>query len=218
VSIDNVPVIAPSDRRTAVGKSAVTSSTVSSAGTQSGPIHDLLSTLFPWFDPRGQRIFVLKGWQYSLPPQYAFFVNKVSGHATFTDDSAYDVQGVDQYDWLKLTGITFTPWRPDTDAIMVAWRYNLDTEMFEIGPYYNSDLARIMPNENEIISVPADQEFDFALDYNGITLTYGDQTVFKPLPESLNPRIWTAVRINGWFGGTSPAPRTVSYYLHLNCF
>lgn len=205
-------------RQLAVGRSAIATSGVNAASTASNPIHDLLATIFPWFDPRGQRITVFKGWQWSFPPQYALFVNKVSGHATFTPDSAYDVQGVDQYDWLKLTGITFTPWRPDTDAIMVAWRYNLDTEMFEIGPYYNSDLARIMPTEDQIISVPPDGEFDFSLDYNGITLTYGDKTVFKGLPESLHPSIWTAVRINGWFGGTSPAPRTISYYLHLNCF
>lgn len=222
IAADSVMPAAPkpspaAGRQLAVGRSAVASSAVTTASTQANPIHDLLAVIFPWFDPRGQLKFVPKGWQFTLLPQYAIFVNKVSGHATFTEDSKYDVQGVDQYDWLKLTGITFTPLRPDTDAIMVAWRYNLDTEMFEIGPYYNSDLARIMPTEDQIISVPANETFDYSLDYNGITLTYGDKTVFKPLPETLHPNFWTSVRINGWFGGTSPAPRTVSYYLDLDC-
>lgn len=222
ITTDSITPAAPKSsptpgRQLPLGRAAIASSAAPTASTQANPIHDLLAVIFPWFDPRGQLKFVPKGWQFTLLPQYAVFVNKVSGHATFTDDSKYDVQGVDQYDWLKLTGITFTPLRPDTDAIMVAWRYNLDTEMFEIGPYYNSDLARIMPTEDQIISVPANETFDYSLDYNGITLTYGDTTVFKPLPETLHPNFWTSVRINGWFGGTSPAPRLVSYYLDLDC-
>lgn len=165
---------------------------------------------------QGMKIIIFKGTHFSLPRQTTLFVRQVSGDATFTDNSIYDLHNVDQYDWNKLTGITFTPLRPDTDAIMVAWRYNLTTQMFEIGPYYNSDLARIMPTESEIISVPLGEKFDFALDYHGITLTYGDQTVYKPLPEGLVPRFWSSERISSWFGGTSVAPKTISYYLRLD--
>lgn len=158
-------------------------------------------------------ITIYKGTNFSLPRQTQFLVEQVSGRATFTTNSIYDLKDEDQYDWNKLTGITFTPLRPDTDAIMVAWRYNVVTQMFEIGPYYNVDLARIMPTQSEVIAVPLGQEFLHSLDYNGITLTYGDQTVHKPIPANLSPKVLTAVRINSWFGGTSVAPKTISYYL-----
>ena len=160
-------------------------------------------------------IVTLKGWQLALPPQMVFFVKQVVGTATFTDDTKYDLHNVDQYDWNKLTGISFTLLHPDDNAIMVAWRYNVDTQMFEIGPYYNMDFARIMPTDDEIISVPVDQKFTFNVDYQGITLRYGDTVVYKPLPEGLHPNQLSAFRINSWFGGTSNAPKTIWYYMHL---
>ncbi len=166
---------------------------------------------------RGTPIVIFKGFHFSLPRQWLPFVQHVSGNATFTENSKYDLTNEDQYDWNKLTGITFTPLQPDNNAIMVAWRYNLTTQMFEIGPYYNKDLARIMPTPSEIISVPVGEQFNFNVDYNGITLTYADKTVYKPLPEGLTPNVWTSVRISSWFGGTSFAPKTVSYFMKLDC-
>ncbi|WP_445165454.1 hypothetical protein ACTXG7_16180 [Mycolicibacterium sp. Dal123E01] len=160
-------------------------------------------------------IVMLKGWQLALPPQLVFFVKQVVGSATFTDDTKYDLHNVDQYDWNKLTGISFTLLHPDDNAIMVAWRYNVDTQMFEIGPYYNMDFARIMPTDDEIISVPVDGKFTFNVDYQGITLRYGDTVVYKPLPAGLHPNQLSAFRINSWFGGTSNAPKTIWYYMQL---
>jgi hypothetical protein len=161
------------------------------------------------------RIVTFKNVPLALPLQTVFFVKQVAGNATFTENSVYDLHNVDQYDWNKLTGISFTFWRPDTDAIMVAWRYNVDTQMFEIGPYYNLDTARIMPTDDEIISVPVGEKFTFNADYQGITLQYGDTVVYKPIPEGLHPNQLSAYRINSWFGGTSLPPKTISYYMRL---
>ncbi|BBY66796.1 hypothetical protein MHEL_50390 [Mycolicibacterium helvum] len=174
---------------------------VSSADSARYPLRDLIVTF--------------KNTHLSVPLQMVFFVKQVAGNATFTENSVYDLHNVDQYDWNKLTGISFTFWRPDTDAIMVAWRYNVDTQMFEIGPYYNLDTARIMPTDDEIISVPVGEKFTFNVDYQGITLQYGDSVVYKPIPEGLHPNQLSAFRINSWFGGTSRAPRTISYYMQL---
>lgn len=167
-------------------------------------------------DPRGQKIRVFKGTHVALPLNWAFFTKKVTGSATFTPDTAYDLGDVDQYDWNKLTGIAFSPLQHDRNSAMVGWRYNLTTEEFEIAPFYNVDKKRILPNEQtEVISVPADQSFTYTVDYNGITINYGDQTVYKPYPEGLKPIQLTASRVSGWFGGNEVAPRTVSYYLKL---
>lgn len=154
---------------------------------------------------------------FSLPRWPRFFDKNVTGSAMFTEDSIYDLQSVDQYDWNKLTGISFNFLRPDKNALMVAWRYNVAENVFEIAPYYNVDLARILPDEQtEVIKVPIGQSFDFAVDYSGITLTYGSETVFKGIPPNLPTNRWTAFRIQPWFGGTSLPPNRISLYLKFD--
>lgn len=175
---------------------------------------DALKNLF--CDPRGKRITFLKGTHFAIPPSFGYFVREVSGTGTFTADSVYDLGDVDQYDWNKFTGIAFTPLEPDRDSVMVGWRYNLTSQEFEIAPFYNVNKARILPTPPDVISIPADQTFDYLVDYTGVTLTYGDTTVFKAFPASLTPNVWTASRVSGWFGGNEVAPRTLSYYLKID--
>ncbi len=163
------------------------------------------------------KFVIFKYIPFSFPRRPAFFVKNVTGSAMFTEKSIYDLQSVDQYDWNKLTGISFNFLRPDKNALMVAWRYNVVDNDFEIAPYYNVDLARILPDRaTEVIKVPIGESFDFTVDYSGITLTYGNQTVFKPIPADLPTNQLTAFRIQPWFGGTSLPPNTLSLYLKLN--
>lgn len=167
-------------------------------------------------DPRGRLITVYKGLHFVLPGSPAFFVKQVSGTGTFTADSVYDLKDVDQYDWNKFTGIVFSPLQHDRNSVMVGWRYNLTTQEFEIAPFYNVDKVRVLPNEQtEVISVPAGEAFEYTVDYSGVSIGYGDKTVFKPYPPGLTPNIWTASRVSGWFGGNEAAPRTLTYYLNL---
>ncbi|TPG33553.1 hypothetical protein EAH80_14815 [Mycobacterium hodleri] len=163
------------------------------------------------------KFVIFKNIPFSFPRTPAFFVKNVTGSAMFTEKSIYDLQSVDQYDWNKLTGISFNFLRPDQNALMVAWRYNVNDNDFEIAPYYNVDLARILPNDQtEVIKMPIGEPFDFTVDYTGITLTYEDQSVFKPIPANLPTNQLTAFRIQPWFGGTSLPPNTLSLYLKTN--
>lgn len=165
------------------------------------------------------KFVIFKNIPFSFPRMPAFFVKNVTGSAMFTEKSIYDLQSVDQYDWNKLTGISFNLLRPDKNALMVAWRYNVAENVFEIAPYYNVDFARKLPNEpTEVIKVPIGQSFNFAIDYSGITLTYGNQTVTKFIPADLPTNQLTAFRIQPWFGGTSLPPNTLSLYLKTNCW
>ncbi|MBI3689681.1 MAG: hypothetical protein HY239_03115, partial [Mycolicibacterium aromaticivorans] len=68
---------------------------------------------------------------------------------------------------------------------------------------------------SEIISVPVGEKFTFNADYQGIAVQYGDTAVYKPIPEGLHPNQLSAFRINSWFGGTSRAPKTISFTLDL---
>ena len=170
---------------------------------------------YPRWDSRERLITIYKGTHFVIPNRWTLWVTKESGDATFTADSAYDLGDEDQYDWNKLAGITFTPWRPDRNSSMIVWRYNLQNGMYEIGPFFNVDFAYVFPTDAETITVPVDQTFTYSVDYNGITVSYGGRTVYKPTPADLTPNFWTSARVTGWFGGSEVAPRTVSYYQHL---
>ena len=191
--------------------------TPSAAGTGvAATLTDAVRQIFGC-DPRGRLITIYKGTHFAIPNSFGLFIQQVAGTGTFTANSAYDLGDEDQYDWNKFTGIAFTPLEPDRDSAMVGWRYNLTSQQFEIAPFYNVNKVRILPNERtEVISVPADQAFTFLVDYTGITLTYGDTTVYKPYPQGLVASLWTSARVSGWFGGNEVAPRTVSYFLKLN--
>ncbi len=190
-------------------------STPAASTSEPGPIARFLGGLFPC-DPRGRLITIYKGTHFAIPNSFGLFIQEVTGTGTFTANTVYDLKDEDQYDWNKFTGIAFTPLEPDRDSAMVGWRYNLVSQEFEIAPFYNVDKVRILPKDPaEVISVPADETFEFLVDYTGVTLTYGDETVFKPYPEGLVHNVWTAARVSGWFGGNEVAPRTVSYYLKL---
>ena len=179
------------------------------------PVTRFLSSPFNC-DPRGRLITIYKGTHFAIPNSFGLFTQSVTGTGTFTTDTAYDLGDVDQYDWNKFTGIAFTPLEPDRNSVMVGWRYDLSTQNFEIAPFYNVDKVRVLPNEKtEVIAVPPGETFSFAVDYSGVTISYGGTTVYKPFPTGLTANVWTAARVSGWFGGNEVAPRTVSYYLNL---
>ncbi len=163
---------------------------------------------------RQMRVTVLRGTNLGLPPLTVPLVRRVTGTATFTADSTYDLKSVDQFDWNKLTGIGFSI-PANINSIQVGWRYNLATGLFEVSPVFNVDDTRVLPSPAEIISVPVGQRFSFDVDYGGITLSYGDERVFKPTPVDLKTS-WFSFRTWTWFGGTSPAPRTLSLLIRAD--
>jgi len=162
---------------------------------------------------RQTRITFLKNTHLGLPPPLIPFVRKVSGEATLTTDSIYDLKNVDQFDWNKLAGIGFSI-PADVNSIQVVWRWNVADQTFEIAPFFNVDKARISPMKSEIIPVPVGAKFEFEVDYDGISVSYGDTTVYKPTPADLKTS-WLSFRTTPWFGGTSRAPRTLSIMLNL---
>lgn len=157
-------------------------------------------------------ITILPGIPLGLPALTVPWVKKVNGIATFTPKSVYDLHNADQFDWNKLTGIGFSI-PGDVNSSMVAWRYNTTSGDFEIAPFFNVDKARILPSQDEIIAVPIGEPFDFTVNYDGVTISYGDRTVFKPTPEGLTPNFWTSYRVSVWFGGTSLPPNVIKVKL-----
>lgn len=174
-----------------------------------------IAGIFGW-DPRGKLHTIYRGTHFVIPSPPAIWITSDSGDATFTADSAYDLEGADQHDWNKLAGLTFTPLEPNRNAAMVVWRLNNTTDPFyEVGPFFNDNYAYVFPADDQIIRVPVGSTFSYHVDYSGITVSYGDITVYKPYPTDLIPNFWTSARVTGWFGGSEVAPKTVSYYKHI---
>ena len=199
-------------------RSAQRSPTAAATAAATDPVSAVTGFLSSLFgsDPRGRLITIYKGTHFAIPNSFGYFTQSVRGTGTFTTDTASDPGDEDQHDWHQSTAIPLPPLAPGRHPVRVGWRYNLTSQEFEIAPFYNVDKKRILPNETtEVISVPAGQAFSFAVDYNGVTISYGGKTVYKPFPTGLTPNVWTAARVSGWFGGNEVAPRTVSYYLNI---
>lgn len=125
----------------------------------------------------------------------------------------------DQYDWLKLHGMTFTPLRTMYNTTMIGWRYNVEKDSFELNAYFhqggqrffNDKFIRVAPNEGF--------ETEIRLDYTAKTITVSVITPRGILSES---RAYPYKRfrskvflIHPFFGGTSAAPHRVSLFSEL---
>ena len=166
---------------------------------------------------RQRTITILPKIPLGLPPTILPWVKQVNGFGTFTKNSVYDLHSADQYDWNKLSGISFSI-PGDVNSTMVAWRYDVSSGNFEVAPFFNVDKARILPTPAEVIAVPIGDTFDFHVDYDGITISYGDKTVYKATPQGLTPNFWTSYRTSVWFGGTSLPPNLIQLKLKLKPF
>jgi hypothetical protein len=125
----------------------------------------------------------------------------------------------DQYDWLKLHGITFTPLRTMHNTAMVGWRYNVEKDSFELNAYFHQGGKRFF--NDKFIRVASNETFETAiwLDYVTKTITVSISTPHGVLLESC---AYTYKRfpskvflIHPFFGGTSVAPHRVSLFSEL---
>ncbi len=162
------------------------------------------------------KIFIPKNVPFGFPIETKFFVERVQGSSYFTDETKYNCNSSHQYDWNKLTGISFTPWRTDIDALMIAWRYLIKTDTFEIAPYFNVKTARILPNANQTLIVEKNVPFKFYVDYKGINIVTENKSLYTPKPSDLETNFYLSFRISTWFGGSSLPPNDIYLYLRFD--
>jgi hypothetical protein len=141
----------------------------------------------------------------------------------FTEESRYELPGVDQQDWNKLTGISFNLLNSRKWSFMVGWRYNLDLDSMELTPYYHLEANRYSvdwgdPEGNQIwkgepLRVGIDEIFStrITVDEQG-----SEGWVYLEVITSQTSRTheWnfgevvqgSRREINAWFGGNRTAP------------
>lgn len=119
----------------------------------------------------------------------------------------------DQFDWLKLCGVTFSPWQPRKNTAMVGWRYNHIKKVFELNTYWHVNGKRIF-EDTQHIDVKANEDFETEIILNPRLkkITVVIKTQNGRLEQAQNYRFfrknWATV-IHPFFGGTSKAPRNM---------
>jgi hypothetical protein len=165
------------------------------------------------------RFVITKGQHMSLPRKPKYWLTQVEGEFFFPQEAIYDLGDVDQYDWNKLTGISSNPFKPDQNAVMIGWRWNPALSLFEVGPYFNRDSARIMPKENQILRLRPHEVCGYRVTFDAVHVfvpasgaTVREEIKVKT-PDFLRINRWTCFRIQPWFGGNERAPEDLPIYL-----
>jgi hypothetical protein len=126
----------------------------------------------------------------------------------------------DQLDWLKLPGITFTPWFTHGNTAMVGWRYNMQKDSFELNTYFHQRGGTFFKDNPHLCVAPNETfETEIKLDYATKEITTSIITPRGTLSETRRYHFkrfqpW-AVFIHPFFGGTTKAPHRVVLYAEL---
>jgi len=151
----------------------------------------------------------------STPVFLKTFINScnINGSAYFTENSKYNLGTSDQYDWNKLDGFKLDLNSVPNNSAMIAWRYNIVDNVFEIGPYFNN-YGLVFPDNNQIIKVGVNEVFGYNVKLSGkvatISITKGNVTVSK-VKELKSAFIFT--RVSLWFGGNRTAPNKIEVFI-----
>ena len=71
---------------------------------------------------------------------WPLFTERIMKVVTFYPSTKYDLRSNDQLDWNKLFGIAFFPGKHKT-SYRFGWRYNIETQMMELGAYSYIDVV-----------------------------------------------------------------------------
>lgn len=137
----------------------------------------------------------------------------------FTEESIYEIDGEDQWDWNKLAGQTFSL-HPMKDTLMVGWRYNPESGMFELTHYIHEKWRTEYGTKiEEIFSVDVGEEFLIEIERaskNTVKYLFSATKHYR-IETVLRFRRWKRFRriIYPWFGGTSAAPKSISVFIEI---
>jgi hypothetical protein len=122
----------------------------------------------------------------------------------------------DQWDYNKLTGFTFTPSNPLNTTAMVGWRYNPNTHVFELVPYWHIHKKRLFDEKRFVTALP-DEDIHITMipnfEKNEVTVIIKTQKGVLTDTQKFKELAQRVSIIQPYFGGTSRAPNA----MHLYC-
>lgn len=130
----------------------------------------------------------------------------------------------EQKDWLKSLGLSYSPiFNSHKNSVMLGWRYNPTTDLFEFGPYWHDSIKEAhYPEkvEGPIISARVNEPIKCLIKeaFGGLQEVEITNLISKRRYTYLVDvkRSKWARTISPWFGGTLPPPKSVCYDLYWN--
>lgn len=152
----------------------------------------------------------------SVPFTPKCWIKSIKGRFEFTSKSIYNFDNIDQFDWNKLCGISWNPFQPNQNALMLGWRYRPDIKKFEVCPYINYN-GRNIPYElpEQILTFEIRDLGEFFIDKEEISFRNCEQKgkVSIKVPPGVSGHWLTSFRVQPWFGGNNVAPNQVELNL-----
>lgn len=111
----------------------------------------------------------------------------------FDDNSKYNLESNDQYDWCKVVGRAQGGWKNGIwkTEQMVVWRYIKETNEFHVADnYFREDYKMFLPRKWEVVK---------------------DEGFVKVSTDKL----WSLLPVGAYFGGNMPAPRDLTYKIKV---
>lgn len=158
-----------------------------------------------------------------LPFSIPFFYKKaivnnkdIEWQVKFSENSIYDLNGNDQYDWNKLCGVKWDYFTPRENAIMCGWRYNIELKSFQLCLYFHKD-GSVDTSNRPLIDVPIGTTATISMKF------YTNQklmlfSVYTNEFDQLNVKLdWDlfddGYYINSWFGGNKTPNKLITFDL-----
>ena len=135
---------------------------------------------------------------------------------SFTDSCKYNLNGEDQLDWNKLTGISFNLIDARQNTVMCGWRYNIEKDNFELCAYYHIS-GSFNPPQKAICSVKSGERFEVNIKFNKANKSVAFEIVKadERFTENSNfEKFGICRQVNTWFGGNNPSPCD----MHICCY
>jgi hypothetical protein len=134
---------------------------------------------------------------------------------TFSDDCIYTLDGNDQKDWNKLTGVSAHPFTNHNNSFMIAWRWS-PNGYWEIAPYLHDQNKVLYPEKDSTIprlAVFPSQSFTTEMTILSDLKTI-NVVVVSPLGRieyqyKFDAKFDKIRYINAWFGGNRKAPHSM---------
>lgn len=158
---------------------------------------------------------VKKGKHDFSPITWPSFHRDVEGFTLTVQSNAtcrYLLDGVDQMDWNKLFGLSYSWTSNKFNTVYTGFRYDPVTDMFEVAGYINDKGGKAW---TKAVQVPIGEAViihaRFLQDRIEYTFKVGAKEFVYPLPITFSTS-GLGRKVGMWFGGNQVAPRT--FHLH----
>lgn len=143
--------------------------------------------------------------------KFAFRKKTFKVSVLFGEKAKYLIEGEDQWDWNKLTGISYS-FPATRRSFMIGWRYNPKKDKFELTWYVHDKDGRRYGEPILSVGKVARVDIEVKVKRKHLEYTFGKKKTIKVPFRGY--RVFGYI-IHPWFGGTSAAPQNVCLQLDI---